>query len=113
MEEVRCRTCQRVLSDAASIARQQGPQCAGLARARCGHAVSDLQLALVWDAFDYANTPFEQWPWVRAHREARAGDPRHVEGCEGCQVYGVCGAHDGHETRGRKATTEAVVTEAR
>ncbi len=124
MDEVRCRSCQRVLTDAESIARGQGPQCAGLARARCGHIVSDMQLSLAWDTFPYATTPFRDWPWVKSHREARAGDPRHVDGCDGCDDFGVCGWHATTPEavalyrsfgvgRKRAVPTDAVVTEAR
>ena len=45
------------------------------------------------EGFDYASTPFREWPWVRDHREAHAGDPRRVEGCDGCETFGLCAWH--------------------
>lgn len=58
---------------------------------------------------DYASTPFAEWPWVRAHREARAGDLRHVEGCEGCRDYGVCALHS-MERRESKSRRTVITT---
>jgi len=95
----RCRVCLRPLTSRASVAEGMGPVCA----VRAAQVPLDLDAASevvepaapAAPATDYAATPFHDWPWVREHRAARAGDPRHVDSCDGCHDYGVCAWHAG------------------